>query len=171
MKSCELSKNTCYNGYVSSNKGLQMKKFIACAFLCFTCANLFAQNRLHLTCEISTRESYLLKQRHSKDETIDVSIVEAEQVRISSIGGYLNFVFHDSSPVDIDNNWVMSKVMHLSTNDKFHIIKYENSDSSKNRYQESIEINRYSGKFNYSKLLSGEMIISEGNCKRGEKKF
>ncbi len=150
-----------------------MKKFIAFAFLCLTYTNLFGQNILHLTCEISTRESYLLKEIFTKDEAIDVSIVEAEQVKISSAGGHLIFVFDDSSPsaINIGNSLVISKMMHLSTNDKFHIIKNDNPDFKKSHFLESIEINRSSGKFKYLKILSRQMIVSEGSCKRVEKKF
>lgn len=83
----------------------------------------------------------------------------------------LSFVFHGPSAISIGNELTLYKVLDSSSSEKFHIINYEVADSGKNRYQESIEINRYNGGFRYSKFLIGKMIKSEGDCKRVKKKF
>ena len=148
-----------------------MRKYFIFGFLYLLCLNLFAQNKVSLICEVATRESYLGKIEGSNNEVINVSIIEGDEVKISSIGGRLSFVFHGPSAISIGNELTVYKVSHLSSAEKFHIINYEVADSAKNRYQESIEINRYNGGFRYSKFLIGKVIKSEGDCKRAEKKF
>lgn len=148
-----------------------MRKYCVFVFLYLSCLNLFAQNKVHLICEAASRELYLGKIEGSNNETINVNIIEGEDVKISSIGGRLSFVFHGPSAISIGNELALYKVLDSSSTEKFHIINYEVADSAKNRYQESIDINRYNGEFRYSKFLIGKVIKSEGDCKRAEKKF
>lgn len=130
-----------------------------------------AQDAISLICDISTTESYLSQKRRTHNETIDISIIESEPIKISTSGGELFFYFYGKSILPIGNQVITLQIMDNSNGDNFNVIKYEDSDPKKNHYIESIEINRYSGKFIYSKLVSGFYIKSEGNCKKVDKKF